>query len=294
MPPRPRLNGPLSLTVVIWGYNFVSLKLLYREMPPEVVAVVRFLLMWATLWLVCLATKRLPKIERVDRGRILFSGFLSMGFYMVLFLAGMSETTPAEGAIVLATAPVLTYVFALLLRWERFLPAALAGTLMAFAGVGIIVGVGHHGHGTLWGNGLVFGSAIAWAISTLVMRPLVGRYHPLTVLTYSMPGALPALALYGAAATVAYDPGRLTWVGGFNLAQAVLFSGVLAFLSFYKGLAQVGPAMATTYQFCVPVVAALFGWLLLGHVLEPLQGLGVVAVLAGVGMASFARAKAAR
>ncbi|CAN5363849.1 DMT family transporter [soil metagenome] len=291
---RPRLNGPLSLTVVIWGYNFVSLKLLYREMPAGVVAVVRFLLMWGTLWLLCLATRRLPKIEKGDRLRILGSGFLSMGLYMSLFLSGMAGTTPAEGAIMLATAPVLTYLISLMLKWERYLPVALAGTLMAFGGVAIIVGAAHSGHGSLRGNGLVFASAIVWAVSALAMRPLVGKYDPLAVLTYSMPGALPALLMYGGAATLAYDPSHLTYVGVLNLGQAVFFSGVLAFLSFYKGLSQVGPAMATAYQFCVPVIATFFGWVFFRHTLVPLQWIGVMAVLSGVGTASWARARAAR
>ncbi|RYG40203.1 EamA family transporter, partial [bacterium] len=128
----------------------------------------------------------------------------------------------------------------------------------------------------------------------LVMRPLVGKYDPLAVLTYSMPGALPPLLIFGGAATAAFHPSQLSWIGWTNLAQVVLFSGVVAFLAFYKGLNQVGPAVATSYQFGVPVMAAFFGWLVFGRSLAPIQWLGVLSVIGGVATSSWARARAAR
>ncbi|HRE02021.1 MAG TPA: DMT family transporter, partial [Ilumatobacteraceae bacterium] len=47
-------------------------------------------------------------------------GFLSMGVYMILFLEGMARTTAAEGAIILATSPVLTALLAVAMKHERF------------------------------------------------------------------------------------------------------------------------------------------------------------------------------
>ena len=130
-----RPNLPLSIVVVCWAFNFVAVKVVYREMTSPVLALVRYLVMWALLVVICRAQGESLAVERGDRVRVWLNGALSMGLYMVLFLGGMANTTASEGGIIMATSPLFTYLISVVFRWEPFRPWAMGGSLIAFGGV---------------------------------------------------------------------------------------------------------------------------------------------------------------
>lgn len=292
------LSVPLLITMTCWGFNFVSLKILYREVSPEAVSLSRCLLMWGFLALFRKLRGESLKPARRDVGSILFLGFVMMGVYMVVFLSGLQHTGAGEGAIVLATVPLITPVLAALMRVELFSLAAAGGAMVAFAGVACVafgssaaVAAGHD----LWrGDLMILASAFCWSFSIVLAKPLLKRYSPLQVLTMSMPGALPALLPFGLLATLQTPWTHLTPGAWANFAQVVLLSGVVAFSLFNVGLKQVGPSSATLYQFLVPPLAALFSYLLLGQTLTWIQWIGFAIVVAGVYAGSVARQRAVR
>lgn len=271
-------------TVVSWGFNFVTLKLLFAEgMTPAAASLVRFLLMWGVLVAICRFRRESLAYPEGSTIALWILGFLSMGVYMILFLEGMARTTAAEGAIILATSPVLTFLLAVAMKRERFAWGALVGAVVAFVGVALVVFAGDHdSHGTLLGNGLVLLSSIVWAYCAVQTHVVVGDLSPLRALTLSMPGAIPILLVYGLGAALAVPWGQMTWVGWAALAHITLLAGVVGFIGFYAGVRQVGSSGAMLYQFLVPPIAAFFAWLLLGQALLPLQGVGLAVVLLGV------------
>lgn len=269
------LNGPLCVTVAFWAMNFVSLKLVFTEISPPAVALQRWIVMTLALLALCAWRGVSLRFERAETWRLLGAGALSMGVYMVFFMEGMRRTTPAEGSVVLATAPLITYGITVLLKVEPFVKGALLGSAVAFAGVATVVfgGTGA-ARGDLAGDGLVFLSAIAWAVSAVAMRPMVARRDPLSTLTVSMFGALPILLVWGLGPTLRDPVTDLSASGWANFVQISLGSGVLAFLGFYAGVRDVGASVATLYQFAVPPLAATIGWIVLGQALGPVQWLG--------------------
>lgn len=285
----------MLITILAWGYNFVSVKLLYAEMTPPVLALVRYFALLVFLWGTCLVLKVNTKVEKGDWPRILWSGALAMGIYMVLFLSGMSLTNPAEGAILISTTPLWAYLFSLVRRLEPFSLVGIIGTLIAFIGVVCVVtGGGIDGHGTVLGNSIVFIAALVWTAATFTMRPLLTKYEPLPLLTLSLPGAAPILLVYGLIPTLNYDFSKLSPSGWGNLVQISVLSGGVAFVCFYHGIQKIGPAKATRYQFFVPPLAALFSMWVLKKPILPLQWLGILLVLGGVALTSFAREAVAR
>ncbi len=288
---RLPLNLPLILVVLSWGFNFVSLKILYRDMEPAAVMFMRFFLMGALLAGICRWRGQSLRYPKEDFWRILAVGFMAMGVYMVFFLEGLRHTSPAEGAILLATAPVFTFLLSCALKQEPFSFSALVGSLVAFTGVCIVIlgGVKSETSGTLLGNLTVLFSALLWSISVVMMRPLLSKYDAMRVFTLSMPGALPLLVVYGLAATLNTDFAAVSTLGWLMFAQVVLLSGVVAFVCFYQGIHQIGPSRAAMYQFFIPPTAALFQWIFMGQPLVLLQSVGLLVLLAGVIYASRAR-----
>lgn len=280
---KTRFSAPLALTVLSWGFNFVALKVLYLQMSPPAVSVVRFLPMWGILAGLCVWKRESLRYPREEVLRLLALGALSMGLYMVLFLEGMRRTSAAEGAIILATAPIFTALLAAATKQERFRWSVLVGTSTAFLGVALVVlGADGKVHGQLLGNALILASAVVWAGCAVLTKTLVGSMSPLRVLTLSMPGGLVVLIPYGFGAALGVDWGHLDLLSWAMFAHVTILAGVVGFTGFYAGVRQIGSSGAMLYQYLVPPLAVFFAWLMLGDPLHPLQGVGLAVILSGV------------
>lgn len=279
--------------MLVWGYNFVAVKLLYLQMTPAAVSLVRFVPMYLLLVVACRVRGESLKYDR-DAWPVLWQGFVSMGVYMILFLEGMQRTSPAEGAIILAAAPVFVAVFAVLAKFERFSPGAIAGASIAFVGTAIVIASGSSSsHGSLAGNLMILGSAIVWAYGAILSKPLVNKYSPLQSLTLSMPAALAILVPYGILPTIQVPWTSLTPQSWLMLIHITFGAGFVGFLGFYEGVKAKGPAAAMMYQFFVPILAAIFSFFVFHKGLNPWQAIGLGVVIAGVIVASRARYLAA-
>ena len=291
---------PLVFTVLVWGYNFVALKLLYAEVTPAAAALMRHVLMYLLLVAVCQwwLSKENPEFRKTNwlwgGWRIAFFGVLSMGIYMILFLEAVNRTSASEGAILIATAPLFTTLFAVIARQEAFSARVLVGALVAFSGVAMVVFAGdeiHFDH--LVGNGLMLASAVGWALGAVVSRPLVKTKPAITVLTQSMPAALIILVPYAIQATLTTPWLNLAATSYFALAHFTILAGALGFVGFFYGVQKIGAPGAMYYQFCVAPVATLFAWIFLRDSLRPLQIVGMGVVLLGVILATAARKREA-
>ncbi|BBO24732.1 MAG: hypothetical protein AMXMBFR19_11670 [Chthonomonadaceae bacterium] len=297
MSPRPPggFSLFLLLTVTAWGLNFVALKVVYLEVGPAALGFTRSLIMLATLVPVCWLAKAPLRYERSTAALILLQGFISMGLYMVAFLEALRLTGPAEGALVLSTCPVLTTLLAMAVRQEAFRWATLLYALVAFGGVALVIAGGVALRSTsLMGYLLMVLAALTWAVGTVISKPLVQKHSPYTVLTLSIPGALPVLATYGLWDTL-HTPwtslSGLTWLAyGF----VALVAGTFGFVGFYVGVRQIGATGAMLYQYLVPVVAAVAAWLWLGQSLVGVQWLGMAITLAAVFQATRSRSRELR
>lgn len=294
-----RPNLPLLLTVLSWGFNFVALKLLYApgQMSAPSVGLVRFVAMYLLLVAICALRGQSLRYPSGDSLKILFMGFLAMGVYIFFFLEGMKGSTAAEGAIILATSPIFTAIFAALAGQEKFNRGALFGAFVAFTGVVIVILAGvqqaQEEQNKLLANILILISSIVWAAATVYSRPLVEKYSPFRVLTLSMPGALLVLLPYGLLPTLAVDWEGLKPVTWWMLGHVAVLAGVVGFAGFYAGVRQIGAPGAMLYQYFVPPTAAACAWLVLGQPMQPLQLVGLVVVLAGVATAMHFRYRAA-
>lgn len=245
--------------------------------------------MYLLLVLFCLVRGESLKYGR-ETLPVLWQGFLSMGVYMVLFLEGMQRTSPAEGAIILATAPIFVAIFSVIAKYERFSSGAILGSVIAFLGTSIVIAAGSKsGGGNLAGNFIILASSVVWAYGAVLSKPLVNRYSPIQSLTLSMPAALLVLLPYGLMDTIRMPWSALTSQSWWMLIHITLGAGLIGFIGFYEGVKAKGPAAAMMYQFFVPIIASVFSWLLMDQGLNGWQAFGLAVVILGVFIASRAR-----
>ncbi len=282
------LPHPALLFVVItWGMNFVVLKYTYMELHVQQVMLLRYVFQGIVMWVYAWALKLNYKPPKGELFKFWITGFMSSGLYMVLFLEGMARVGASQGAVCLATAPIWVSIFSVVKghdrgRWQLFVGGALA-----YAGVAavILMGTGEK-HWTVLGLAFMLASALVWATSVVMMKPLLTDRPAVGVYVATFPGAAFILVPYAIKETLAFDYSQVGWIGWSGLAYLALIAGFGAFTAYYVGVRDVGAPKASMVAYFVPVVAAIGAWGFQGEALNLFQILGVVVLLVGVWLAS--------
>ena len=295
MPNRFRFNWPLALTVVFWAFNYVALKLAYKQFTASQMAFLRYLVMYAALAIICALNKESFRFPKKDFWPLMLFGFASMGAYMFLFLEGMRWSGPAEGAILLNTVPILVLILAAAMKIEKLKVGSLIGAIIAFSGVVLVTSQGaQYGSQKLLGYGLLETAALVWASCIVSMKGLLTRYSPLRLMTISMPGGFLPMLIYWLIRDHGVMPiAKITLMGWLEFGHVAMLSGVAGFLLFYRGVHEVGGGEAALWMYFIPPLTALFQWIFTGTMLTPLQFVGLFVVLAGVATAQRFRASSA-
>lgn len=271
--------------IVIWGLNFVVMKLGLQTLSPMVLGALRF--MAASLPFVLFV--RPPKMPW---GYVVAYGLAQgVGQFGLLFLGLYWGMTAAMASVVMQTQAFFTVILAVSLLGERARPAQWWGLGVAFAGL-IVIAAGH-GEGALQmslaGFVLTLGAAFMWAVSNLVARKasqMAPGYAPLPFVVWSSlvpiaPFWLLAWALEGTQA-VKQQLQAADGKAVFAVLYLALLATVLAYSLWTRLLQRHTAARVTPYSMLVPVVGLVAAMVVLGEQPTVLQWLGTLAVVAGM------------
>jgi drug/metabolite transporter (DMT)-like permease len=200
---------------------------------------------------------------RSDLLRILATGATGMAGYQLLLNAGEVSVPAGTASLLIATAPVYAVLLAWLMLGERTTRRQWAGILVAFAGAAVL-GLARGGGGAPLAAVLaVLAAAACQAAFFVLQKPLLARYSALEVTCYAMwAGALLLLPFgWGTPTAIA----SATPAGIMALLWLALGASAVAFVTWALALARLPVAGAVASLNLVPVVAVLFGWLLLGE-----------------------------
>ncbi|MFN4351062.1 MAG: EamA family transporter [Hylemonella sp.] len=270
--------------VVIWGLNFVVMKMGLQSLSPMLLGALRFTA--ASLpFLLFVPRPTLPWKYVVAYG--LAQGVGQFGF---LFLGLKLGMTAGMASVVMQTQAFFTLLMAVTLLGERARLVQWLGLCISFAGLLMIAGA--HGEGaqqmTLAGFVLTLGAAFMWAVSNLVARKAAqaGHYEPFPFIVWSsLVPILPFFALSWwvdgpqqmSAQLLAFDGKAL-----FAVLYLALLATLLAY-SLWTRLLQRHPAgRVTPFSLLVPVVGLVAAMALLGEQPSAWQWAGTAAVLCGM------------
>jgi drug/metabolite transporter (DMT)-like permease len=221
-----------------------------------------------------------------DWARVAIAGALGNTAFHVLMVTGVHHTSPAHAALLIALSPVFAALLARLALGERLGARRLAGIVVAFAGVAVIVLRGAADRGGTWlGDLLSLGASASWAAYTVLGKPALARASPREVTTWATVfGTLPLIPLGGpglrAVPWAALSPGR--W-----LLLAYLSAGTIAVanLLWYWALARTATARVVSFSYLVPLIATAVSLAAGQEALTLPLVLGAVAVVGGVALA---------
>src|SRR6185295_10981881 len=161
------------------------------------------------------------RFERADIVPIALLGIGQFGVLIALLNYGLKSVPSARAALIFASFPMLTLLFAALVGQERLTAAKVAGVALTILGVGFALGDRTMGGGSWAGELAVLAAAATGAVCSVLYRPYLKRYPTLPVSAFAMLAAVVALALPAALDDLGGAVWRLTPAGW----AAVVFIG---------------------------------------------------------------------
>jgi drug/metabolite transporter (DMT)-like permease len=277
----------LGFLVVLWASAFPAIKVGLEGYGPAHLTLLRHAVASLAFVPFLLVFRRRLWPDRRDVPSFLGLGVVGMTVYHLALNFGEVHVSAGATSLIIATAPALTALVAWALTGDRLPALGWFGSLVALAGVALIV-LGDGAVGRIHpAAGLILVSAFATAFFAVLQRPLLARYRPLEVTAFvTWGGTLPLLAFVpGVAGAVADAPAVATW--------AVVHLGVvpsaIAYTLFAIALSRAPAPLVTSFLYLVPVVALLLSWWWLGEVPTSLTVVG--GAIAVVGVVLVQRAK---
>ena len=267
---------------LLWGGSFLFNELALAGLPALTVVWGRVGLAALILWGVVRATgAALPPREMWPA--LLVMGLLNNAVPFTLFVLAQGQITGALASVLNAMTPVFTVLVA---HWatadEKLTPARGLGVVLGFAGVLAMLADGGM-VGTRWALVACLGAAFSYAVASVWGRRF--RAAGLSPLATAFGQVTASSALMLPVWLLVDRPWALGWPG-WEPVMAVVglasLSSALAYLIFFRILAEAGATAVSLVTFLIPISAAGLGWLVLGERLEARQLAGLGLILAGL------------
>ncbi len=265
----------LVLLSVVWGYNWVVMKMALKDCGPFAFGALRTFFGALGLF-AALLVRGGGALPRPVSGVFLLgllqtSGFI--GFMMWALVAGGAGKT----AVLVYTMPFWTLVLARIFLREHFSGLQWLTVVLALAGL-LFVFDPWHFHGNLISETLAVLSGMAWAASIVVAKRLqaAGSADLLPLTAWQMLlGSLPLVAI----AALVPEPG-INWSGYFigALAYNAILCNALAFLLWLFVVRNLPAGLAGMGSLVTPLFGVFCAWLQLGEVPGRMEGAGMLLI----------------
>ncbi len=245
----------------IYALNYYIAKWTFQELPP--LGIVAMRTTTGVLVFGWLHWRYVGKEiqDRRDYFRLFWCGIFGATLNQVCFFWGLSQTVEVNASALMITTPVFVFLIAALTGAERFTGLRILGLILSFMGAYFLVADGRSvslGADTLKGDILVAINAAAYGVYLVIVRPLVQRYHFLTILFWvyvfgsfvNVPQGLWSFYEYG-------DISQVSLTGGLGLAYILICTTILAFLFNGFALSKVHSSVVGIYVYLQPVLVAL-------------------------------------
>jgi drug/metabolite transporter (DMT)-like permease len=228
-------------------------------------------------------------IQRKDLPLILFLAFLAVPVNQFLFLVGIRYTTASNAALLYATTPILVVLFSRWLLRERLTRQRIAGVLLGFVGVTIVIferGI-DASIDNLAGNLIIYCAVLAWGLYTVLGKRLISTYGPIrsTSLTLIVGTILFLPVGIWSAAQFPYE--RLGWESWAQIFYLGLITSVVAYLLWYYALSRAEAGKVAVFTNLQPLLTTVLAVLLLHQEVTVAFVVGGSVAIGGVVLAQF-------
>ena len=289
---RTRAHISLLAANIIYGLNYVIGKAVMPEhIKPFALLSLRNTVTVILFWI----SGFFIPAEKVLKKDILY--MISVAVFGVVinqafFLWGLSLTSPINSSIIQSINPIFAFAFAAVILKERITFLKGTGLILGFTGVMTLIlknGAPDISSSTFLGDLFCLINTISWAFYTVVIKRMLEKYHPITVMKWTfLAGVLINIPLgYRQLGDTEWASINLTsWM---QIGFVVVFATFVGYLLLSYSLRRLSPTIVSTYTYMQPVIAAWMATLIGQDQINPVMVISAIMIFVGVYVVSLQR-----
>lgn len=277
---------------VIYGVNYTVAK----GVMPQFLEPLGFIFIRAAgaailFWFLHLAGIR-EKVSPKDFGLMAICGLFGVAMNQMLFFSGLNLTSPINASIMLTINPILVLIAASIILKERLSWRKITGITIGLFGAWVVVTYGksvQFGSNTLLGDLLVFGNAASYTVYLVLVKPLMKKYHPVTVMKWVFLFGFIYVIPFGTSQFIQIKWQSFTPAVWGSVAFVVVATTFLAYLLNVYAMKKVSPTVVSVYIYNQPVVASITAVAIGMDTLNVAKVVAAALIFFGVYLISFSK-----
>ncbi|HEU0002416.1 MAG TPA: EamA family transporter, partial [Ktedonobacteraceae bacterium] len=273
----------------LWACSYVAAKFALRDVSVNSMNALRMIIAALVMLPFLIAWRKDLNLTRKDLPQLALLAAIGFVINKILEYGGLSLTTASDVALLIASESIFTAALSWLLLRERFKLLTGVALLLGLAGVYLIVersvipNIPAGGRALrIAGDLMVVLALVFESFYTVRGKALLVKHPPLLITAVAIVGStvfwIPLggvdIALHGW-----HPPGLLAWL---SIGWLAIMSTVIAYLAWFKGLAEVAGSAAASTLFIQPLLGTTLAILLLGDQLLPTTIAGGIMIIASV------------
>lgn len=201
------------------------------------------------------------KMEKKDIAYAAMCSVFGVALNMLAFFEGLKYTSPIHGSLFMVLCPILILLISSIIIKEQITKRKVLGVLIGLIGAIILIvhsGTSNDKVASFYGDALIMLNATSFALYLVLVRKLIKKYHPITVIKWVFIFGTILVIPFGGQELLATNWQSFTpniWVA---VGYVLLFTTFMAYLLNGYALTKVTPTTVGFYIYFQPLIAASF------------------------------------
>ncbi len=257
------IQAHLALIVVniIYGLNYSIAK----EVMPAYVQPFAFVLMRVggaliLFWIVSALFIR-EKVDKKDLPRMALLAVFGVATNQLLFLKGLSLTTPINASIIMISNPIVVLLIAAAVLKEKIAVSKLIGIALGIAGAMLLLLFNKSfsfGSETITGDIMILINSISWAMYLVLVKPLMKKYNTFTIVKWVFLFGFFYVLPFGFKEFSEVNWATMPTVVWRDILFVVIATTFFAYVLNTYALRALSPSVVSIYIYLQPFLATLF------------------------------------
>ena len=223
------------------------------------------------------------KLQKKDTFYLFMCAIFGIVINMLCFFKGLNLTSPINASLIMITTPLIVYVLSLLIKKEIYSYSKLTGVIFGLLGATLLItdGVFNFQINNL-GDLLVLLNAISYGIYLILIKSMMSKYHPITVLKNLFLLGLLILIPIGWVDVYQINFADMPFEIILKTLFVLLFTTCIAYFLNIYAISKVSSSTVAFYIYLQPLLATTLAIILRKDLLTDLKLLSALLIFLGV------------
>lgn len=270
------------ITVFIWGFTFISTKILLKSLSPEEILFSRFFI--AFLFLNIFSIKKIEKFSLKKEVFFILLGLTGVTLYFWVENLSLKYTYASNVGLFSSSIPIFTAILAhFLTKEKKFEFNILFGFIFSFIGIFLIIFNGRILKLNPYGDLLAITASVIFAIYSVLLKMVINENSNILITKkiffYGIIFMIPIIFIK----KISYHNFiSLSFFSFLNLIFLAVFASALCFIMWNQSVKIIGSVQASNYIYFVPIITMTASSIFLHEKISIIMIIGGILILIGV------------